>query len=151
MAELEAIAGRPAAYRSDWRPLIGTPYWRVRDGRPEWTVFKWPYYQRWLELAKERADFAAAEAAPAAIAAGEEQIPGEVVKRLVAGESPLKVWREHRGIERATLGAEVGVAENLIERWEAGQAPIDADALARLAAALGIDVDDLDPAAAAEV
>jgi len=74
-----------------------------------------------------------------------------VVKRLVAGESPLKVWREHRGIERATLGAEVGVAENLIERWEAGQAPIDAGALARLAAALGIDADDLDPAAAAKV
>ena len=151
MAELEAIAGRPAAYRSDWRPLIGTPYWRVRDGRPEWTVFKWPYYQRWLKLAKERADFAAAEAAAATIADGEEQTPGEVVKRLVAGESPLKVWREHRGIERATLGAEVGVAENLIERWEAGQAPIDADARARLAAALGIDADDLDPAAAAEV
>jgi hypothetical protein len=115
-----------------------------RDGRPEWAVIPWPDYQRLLELAEERADIAAAESAAVALADGEELIPGEVVKRLVAGEPPLKVWREYRGLDRAALGAKAGVAENLIARWEAGQAPIDADALGRLAASLAIDADDLD-------
>lgn len=115
-----------------------------RDGRPEWAVIPWPDYQRLLELAEERADIAAAESAAVALADGEELIPGEVVKRLVAGEPPLKVWRESRGLDRAALGAKAGVAEHLIARWEAGEAPIDADARGRLAAALAIDADDLD-------
>lgn len=32
VAELQAIAGRSAAYRGDWKPLTGTPYWRLRVG-----------------------------------------------------------------------------------------------------------------------
>jgi transcriptional regulator with XRE-family HTH domain len=57
---------------------------------------------------------------------------------------PLKVWRESRGLDRAALGATAGVAEHLIAPREAGEAPIDADALGRLAAALAIDADDLE-------
>jgi mRNA interferase RelE/StbE len=32
VAELESIAKDPAAYRGDWKPLIGTPYLRLRVG-----------------------------------------------------------------------------------------------------------------------
>lgn len=31
-AELEAIAVNPTAYQGDWKPLQGTPYWRLRVG-----------------------------------------------------------------------------------------------------------------------
>jgi hypothetical protein len=116
-----------------------------RNGRPEWAVIPWAEYERLLELATERADIALAEAAAEAIAAGEALIPGDVVKRLVAGEPPLKIWREYRGLDRAALGAAAAVAEDLIQRWEEGRAAIDGDALARLAAALDVDVDDLSP------
>lgn len=30
--ELESIAADPAAYKGDWRPLQGSPYWRLREG-----------------------------------------------------------------------------------------------------------------------
>lgn len=32
VAALDAIADGPAAYRGHWRPLTGTPYWRLRVG-----------------------------------------------------------------------------------------------------------------------
>jgi hypothetical protein len=121
-----------------------------RDGRPEWAVIPWTDFQRLLALAEERADIAAAESAAAALADGEELIPGDVVKRLVAGEPPLKVWREYRGLDRAALGASADVAESLIERWETGRINIVPDALLRLAAALRIDADDLDPSTASQ-
>lgn len=122
-----------------------------RDGRPEWVVVPWSVYQRLLALAEERTDIAAAASAAAAIADGEELIPGEVVKRLLAGEPPLKVWREYRGLDRAALGVAAVVAEPLIERWETGRTAIDPDALVRLAAALGIDADDLGPWSPTEI
>ncbi len=30
--ELEALAADPAGYRGDWKPLAGSPYWRLRVG-----------------------------------------------------------------------------------------------------------------------
>lgn len=31
-AALESIAADPAAYRGDWKPLQGSPFWRLREG-----------------------------------------------------------------------------------------------------------------------
>lgn len=31
-AELESIASDPAAYQGDWKPLLGSPFWRLRVG-----------------------------------------------------------------------------------------------------------------------
>ncbi|MEX0606049.1 MAG: type II toxin-antitoxin system RelE/ParE family toxin [Marinobacter sp.] len=31
--ELEAMAQAPHAYRGDWKPMKGEPYWRLRLGR----------------------------------------------------------------------------------------------------------------------
>lgn len=31
-AELDAIARDPGAYRGDWQPLQGSPFWRLRVG-----------------------------------------------------------------------------------------------------------------------
>ena len=36
---------------------------------------------------------------------GDEAIPSEYAKRLIAGESPIRVWREYRGcLERTWRG-----------------------------------------------
>lgn len=32
LRELKAIAADPAAYRGDWKPLAGSPFWRLRVG-----------------------------------------------------------------------------------------------------------------------
>ena len=45
------------------------------------------------------ADVKAYDAAKARIAPGEDELnPLEIVERRVAGESPVKVWRECRGL-----------------------------------------------------
>ncbi len=30
--ELEAVATSPATYQGDWKPLLGSPFWRLRVG-----------------------------------------------------------------------------------------------------------------------
>ena len=32
LGELKTIAADPAAYRGDWKPLQGSPFWRLRVG-----------------------------------------------------------------------------------------------------------------------
>ncbi len=32
LGELKTIAADPAAYRGDWQPLQGSPFWRLRVG-----------------------------------------------------------------------------------------------------------------------
>ena len=32
MVELKTIARNPGEYRGDWKPLSGSPYWRLRVG-----------------------------------------------------------------------------------------------------------------------
>lgn len=32
LSELEAVAADPGAYRGDWKPLKGSPFWRLRVG-----------------------------------------------------------------------------------------------------------------------
>ena len=32
VAKLQALAADPAGYRGDWKPLQGSPFWRLRDG-----------------------------------------------------------------------------------------------------------------------
>lgn len=34
---------------------------------------------------------------------GREDVPMEMVNRLIAGEHPVRVWREHRGMTSAEL------------------------------------------------
>ncbi len=115
-----------------------------KDGRPEWAVIPFEDYRCLLEIAEDSADLRAAREAVAAIAAGEELIPGELVQRLCDGENPLRVWREHRGISTAALALASGIDEAVILGLESGNLGLQADLQERLAAVLRIAADDLD-------
>ena len=78
-----------------------------------------------LEDAEDLATVAAAEAREAVLGkekARADHLPIELVRRLSAGEHPVRVWRAHRGLGRDALAAA---------------------ALAKIAAALRISLDDL--------
>ena len=64
-----------------------------KDGEPEYAVVPIEEYRRMVAVLEDAADSAAIERAWAEDAAG-ETIPGEVVKAILAGESPLRVWRK---------------------------------------------------------
>ena len=94
--------------------------------------------------ALDRADREAVAAFDAALARGEEElIPAAVLDRLLAGEPPLRVWREHRGLTRTALAAASGVHRVVIANIEAGRRPGSLAAHLELAKALGLLVDDL--------
>ncbi len=78
--------------------------------------------------------------------ANDEFIPWDMHKRLSTGESPIKVWREHRGMSAADLAAASGVSAGQLATLEAGTSEPGLRLMARIARALRVDVDDLVPA-----
>jgi DNA-binding XRE family transcriptional regulator len=64
-------------------------------------------------------------------------------RRLLDGESPVKVWREKRGRSQRELAAAAGVSAGYLAEIETGRKPGSVAALARLAKALQVQVEDL--------
>ncbi len=101
-------------------------------------------YRALVEAAEDAADIAAGEAFRARLAAGEEElVPAEMVKRMLAGESPVRVWREHRGLTMAALAERAGIAQPYLSQIETGKRDGTAQTMKKLAEALDVTVDDL--------
>ena len=104
-------------------------------------------YDRLRAAEDDFADLQAALVARSRIAAGtEELLPAAVADRLIDGASPLRVWREHRGLSQSALGRHSGVNRVQIADIEADRATGSARTLRALADALRVTVDDLLPA-----
>ncbi len=82
-------------------------------------------------------------------AEAQDFIPAEAVYAMLDGASPVRIWREHRGLARAALAEASGVDEAVLARIEAGEVEPSAELRAALAAALAVDPEDLIPAAQA--
>ncbi len=78
-------------------------------------------------------------------AARADYLPAEAAARMMDGEHPLKVWREHRGMTQRGLAAAADVATSYLAEIERGQKPGSVAALRRLAATLGVAIEDLLP------
>lgn len=101
-------------------------------------------YEQLVAIAEDQADRAAIAAFDAALARGDEElVPAAVLDRLLAGEPPLRVWREHRGLTQTSLAAASGVHRVVIADIEAGRRRGSLGAHLELAKALGLLIDDL--------
>jgi ribosome-binding protein aMBF1 (putative translation factor) len=78
-------------------------------------------------------------------AARRNYLTAREARRLLDGESPVKVWREKRGWTQRELAAETGVGAGYLADIETGRKPRSAAALARFAKGLQIQVEDLLP------
>jgi hypothetical protein len=76
-----------------------------------------------------------------------EALPDEIAGRLLAGESPVRVWREYRGLSLRALAALAHVSPSALSDLETGKSEGRTRVLRRLAVALGISLDDLVPPA----
>ena len=77
-------------------------------------------------------------------AAGEEELlPADMVERMVKGESPVRVWREHRGFSATALAEKAGIAQPYLSQIETGKREGTVETYRKIAAALGLSVDDL--------
>ena len=92
----------------------------------------------------DAADVAAAEKVKADVAAGrDEMVPAEVASRLIAGESPMRVWREHRKLTSKALSDLTGLSPGYLSEIESGSKPGGIATLGKIAKALGVTIDDL--------
>lgn len=78
-------------------------------------------------------------------AANQPTIPSGVIDRLMAGEAPLAVWREHRGLSREGLAEAAGVSVTDIAMVEVDGRELGLRRMVALARALDIDTEDLLP------
>jgi DNA-binding XRE family transcriptional regulator len=100
-------------------------------------------YERLRALAEDAEDAAAVARFRDRLAAGEEELaPAALVERLL-GASPVRVWREHRGLTQSGLARASGVNRVVVADIEAGRKGGSVRSLKALAAALGVGVDDL--------
>lgn len=122
-------------------------------GQPIATVLPWAEFVRLADdaLLEHLSDEDFAAVAALRHADGGETVPAHVVNRLIAGENPLKVWREHRGMSQKALAEAVGTTGVYISQIETGIRNASAKLRARLAEALSVDLDDLDPVESDEV
>jgi len=73
----------------------------------------------------------------------EGTVPAEVTHRILDGESPLRVWRNHRGLTLHDLEQRCEVTDAAVSQIENRKRQPSVDLLKRLAKALAVDVDDL--------
>lgn len=101
-------------------------------------------YHRLLAAAEDAADIAAVRSFRDLLAKGEEELlPSAMVDRILAGESPIRVWREHRGIGVTDLARAAGLSQPYLSQIESGARQGRTETLAAIASALGVAVDDL--------
>ena len=93
-----------------------------------------------MQASEDIADLIACDRA---MAKEEESIPSEFVKRMIDGESPVRVYREMRGLTQARLSERSGVNRVQIADIEAGRKTGSVDTVQKLAAALSVTVDDV--------
>lgn len=97
-------------------------------------------YDRLREAAEDLADLQAYDRAKAD---GGESIPADAVKRMIDGESPLRVYRELRGLSQSALSRASNVNRIQINDIEAGRSSGSVATLKKLAEALSVSLDDL--------
>jgi hypothetical protein len=95
-----------------------------------------------MSISSDAQDMANIDAVMARIAAGETEVfPFEVAERLLDGEHPVKVFREHRGHSIRGLAELADMSPSYLSEIEAGEKAGNFDALKRISAALKISLD----------
>ena len=110
-------------------------------GQPAFVVIPWRDYER---LTSEDAEtiLSDEEHYDRAIADNGESFPIEVVDQLLAGQNPISVYRNYRGLTQNALAA-AGINTVYLSQIETGKRTGSAKTLAALAKELQVTVDDL--------
>ena len=101
-------------------------------------------YLRLLNSAEMAGDVAAFDDWKRRMAAGEEElVPSAVVDRLLGGDNPVRVWREHRGLSVSALAEAAGIAQPYLSQIETGKREGSVDKLRQFAADMRISIVDI--------
>ena len=96
-----------------------------------------------MHLTSKTEDALDRQACDEALRADEELFPAPMARRMVEGESPIRVFRQYRGLTQQALADAAGVSKTTICEMETGRKNGSVKTLARIARALDVDIDDL--------
>jgi len=115
-----------------------------KNGRPEFAVIPYEDYQHYLELLEDEADARVVAEFHEAYTAGREfLVPAEIVRRELAGESSIKLWREHRGLTQQELATRAGISKPYLSQIETGKRQGTIETLSAIARSLDVPLDIL--------
>jgi DNA-binding XRE family transcriptional regulator len=115
-----------------------------RNGKPEWAVLPYEEYLKLIEQAELLEDIRDFDEMNAAIKHGEEElIPAEVINTILDGKSPIKVWREYRGLTQQQLADVIGISKPYLSQLETGKRTGTAEVLSTIADALNVSLEQI--------
>ena len=115
-----------------------------KDGRPGFVVSSYEDYQHFLELLEDETDARAVAEFNEAYKSGREfLVPEGILRRELSGESPIRIWREHRGMTQQELASRAGISKAFLSQIESGKRKGTVDTLSALARSLGVPLDVL--------
>lgn len=115
-----------------------------KNGKPEYAVIPYADYLRLLEAAEDKADAAVLAEFHEAYRAGREfLVPAEILRRELAGELPIRLWREHRGLTQQELADRAGISKPYLSQIESGKRQGTVETLAAIARALDVPLEVL--------
>ena len=114
------------------------PQFIEQDGERRFAVLPIAEYEALLERLDEAEAVRDYDAAR-----GQETFPEDVAARLVAGDNPVRVFREARGLSLRALAERAAISPAHLSDIETGGRRGSVDVLKRIAAALALDLDDI--------
>jgi DNA-binding XRE family transcriptional regulator len=101
-------------------------------------------YLHLLEAIEDSDDLESVRRFKERLATGEEELlPSAMVDAILDGQNRVRVWREYRDLTAAALAKQAGIASAYLSQIETGKREGTVETYRRLAAALGITLDDL--------
>ena len=128
---------------------MNLPTLQIIAETPETVTVRRADLDRLIDVAEDALDIAAARRFEAEIgerghsAVLADMLGVDELERIWAGEHPLRIWREKRKLTQRALSDLAGVSQSYLAEVESARKPGSVAGLRRLAAALGVQVDDL--------
>ncbi|AOZ00305.1 transcriptional regulator [Cupriavidus sp. USMAHM13] len=110
-----------------------------RDGHREYAVVPIEIWDKVKDLIEDLDDAAMLKQAMAEDDG--TRIPHAVLKAELAGDHPIKAWREHRGITQEALASAAGISKPYLSQMENRKRDGSVDVLQKLATALEVQMD----------
>ena len=112
-----------------------------KDGKPAFYVVPADIWDKVRSIIEDAGDVAAFDRA--VTNDDGTRIPSEVAFAIADGVSPVKAWREHRGLSQDVLAKAAGVSKPFVSQIESGKRAGTTATLKKLASALSAPLDAL--------
>lgn len=110
----------------------------------KYAVLPFKEWEDLQEYIQDLQDIAECNAIKSTVERGKsEYIPEKVVRNLIDGENPIKVYREYRKLTQSELAKKSGLSLAMIKKMEAGETKGSLKSIKAIAQTLIVDVEDI--------